>query len=88
VLLDLTEQTSLPFTPDLREVTYQLKELLQHVQFGACAIVAPNIALFGMMRIWEVFTKDFFVVSRVFRTLREAEDWIGSTIDNPRYSFK
>src|SRR5512147_2809176 len=78
VLLDLTEQTSLPFTIDLRQVTYSFKELLHHVRFGACAIVAPHIALFGMMRIWEVFTRDYFVTTHVFRKLEEAEQWLQS----------
>lgn len=50
VLLDLTGETSVPETEDLREVTYHLKELVRGVRFGACAIVAYNEVLFGMIR--------------------------------------
>jgi hypothetical protein len=44
VLLDLTEETSLPETKDVRVVSQQLKELLPNVLFGACAIVAYDDA--------------------------------------------
>jgi hypothetical protein len=63
VLLDLTEETSFPETEDLREVTYQLNKLLRSVRFGACAIVACDAALFGMMRVFGVLTAEYFDVT-------------------------
>ena len=63
VLLDLTEETSLPETQDLREVKYQLNKLLRSVRFGACAIVACDEALFGMMRMFGVITAEYFDVT-------------------------
>jgi hypothetical protein len=88
VLLDLTEETSLPETQDLREVSYQLGELLRNVRFGACAIIAPDDALFGMMRMFEVFTRDYFAVTRVFRQLSEAEKWLNAANIHPQYLLK
>lgn len=78
VLLDLTEATSLPETQDLRDVSFQLKELRRSVQFDACAIVTADDALFGMMRMFEVFASDYFVVSQVFREIADAEAWLDS----------
>jgi hypothetical protein len=88
VLLDLTEESSLPETQDLREVSHHLGELLRNIRFGACAIVAPEDALFGMMRMFEVFTRDYFAVTRVFRQVAEAENWIESTDVHPQYLLK
>jgi hypothetical protein len=76
VLLDLTEETSLPETQDLREVSHQLRALLGSVQFGACAIITCNQALFGMMRMFEVLAHECFAVTQVFRTVAEAEAWL------------
>jgi hypothetical protein len=78
VLLDLSEVTSLPDTQDLRMVRHQLRNLLHSLQFGACAIVAATDALFGMMRMFEVFAREYFVVTRVFRVVTEAEAWLES----------
>jgi hypothetical protein len=78
VLLDLSEVTSLPETPDLRMVRHQLEKLTRSVQFQACAIVACDDALFGMMRMFEVFAREHFVVTHVFRLMAEAEAWLES----------
>jgi hypothetical protein len=67
VLLDLREETSLPETQDLREVKYQLSKFLRSVRFGACAVVVCDEALFGMMRMFGVFTAEYFDVIEVFR---------------------
>jgi hypothetical protein len=77
VLLDLSEETSLPEVGDLRGVSNQIREIEQSVQFGVCAIVAPDDALFGMMRMFEVLASEHFVATRVFRELAEAEEWLG-----------
>ncbi len=78
VLLDLSEVTSLPEAPDLRVVTSQIKKLVPGVQFEACAVVACNDALFGMMRMFEVFAREYFVVTCIFRVVAEAEAWLES----------
>jgi hypothetical protein len=76
VLLDLSEATSLPETQDLRKVSFQIKGLLESVRFGACAIVAGNDALFGMMRMFAVFASEYFSDIQVFRAATEAEAWL------------
>ena len=76
VLLDLSEQTSIPTNENLRDVTREIGRIRNNVQFGACAIVACSDALFGMLRMLEVFTEEYFGQSHVFRTTSEAEAWL------------
>jgi hypothetical protein len=80
VLLDLTEETSLPETQDLREVKYQLNKLLRSVRFGACAIVTCDEALFGMMRMFGVITAEYFDVTQVFKAIADAKPWLAAVI--------
>jgi hypothetical protein len=78
VLLDLTEQTLVPASENLRDVAREISRIRGKVQFGTCAIVACTDALFGMLRMFEVFTEPYFLRTRVFRTAREAEAWLAS----------
>jgi hypothetical protein len=78
VLLDLSEQTSIPTKQNLQEVTGQIRRIRGRVQFGACAIVACTDALYGMLRMFEVFADRYFRESSVFRTASEAEAWLAS----------
>jgi hypothetical protein len=76
VLLDVTQEVTIPSSDELRTVTLAIARVRRRVQFGFCAIVASTDALFGMMRMFEVFTEDYFRESRAFRTLEEAEAWL------------
>jgi hypothetical protein len=78
VLLDLSEQTSIPKKENLQEVTGQIRRIRGRVQFGTCAIVACTDVLFGMLRMFEVFAEQYFRKLRVFRTASEAEAWLAS----------
>src|SRR5437899_1070372 len=78
VLLDLSEITSVPETAQLRLVRYEIEKIVGSLQFQACAIVAQNDLLFGMMRMFEVFARKFFVATQVFRVMAEAEAWLAS----------
>jgi hypothetical protein len=78
VLLDVSEATSVPLSENLRQVTREISRVRSRVQFGTCAIVASKDALFGMMRMFEVFTENYFIETRVFRVLAEAEAWLAS----------
>jgi hypothetical protein len=78
VLLDLREETSLPEIQDLREVKYQLNKSLRTVRFSACAVVVCDEALFGMMRMFGVFTAEHFDVVEVFRAITDAEAWLAT----------
>jgi len=78
VVLDLTEQTSIPRAEYLREIAFEIGRIRKHVRFGACGIAAGTDALFGMLRMFEVFAERYFSKSRVFRTVAEAEAWMAS----------
>ena len=76
VLLDLSEQTSLPESQELRIVAYQMSRVRERVEFGTCAVVAYENALFGMLRMFQVFTEELCGETWVFRSLPEAEAWL------------
>jgi hypothetical protein len=78
VLLDLSYETSVPKQENLKAVTQDIRRIRGRVQFGACAIVACTDALYGMIRMFEVFTDQLFRKSYVFRTVGEAEAWLAS----------
>ena len=78
VLLDLSEETSIPEKANLQEVADEIRRIRGRVQFGTCAIVACTDALFGMLRMFEVFAEQYFRETRVFRSLDEAEIWLAS----------
>ena len=78
VLLDLSAQISIPEKANLQKIAEEIRRIRCRVQFGACAIVAGTDALFGMLRMLEVFTEQYFRESFVFRTVDEAEVWLAS----------
>jgi hypothetical protein len=75
--LDLSEQTSIPERDNLDEIAETVRRIRGRVQFRACAIVACTDALFGMLRMFEVFAEDYFGAICVFRVKEEAEAWLG-----------
>jgi hypothetical protein len=78
VLLDLSDETSVPTKYNLEDVTREINRIRGSVQFGACAIVANTDVLYGMLRMFEVFAEEYFRASDVFRTTAEAEAWLAS----------
>jgi len=78
VLLDLSETDSLPENNQLAAVGAEIADLRAKVQFGRCAIVATRDAMFGMMRVFEVITSQYFRSIRVFRDRKEADVWLAS----------
>jgi hypothetical protein len=76
VLLDLGETTSLPESDELREVARAVERVKDKVQWGTCAIIASRDALFGMIRMFEVFTEGLFARTHVFRSRGEAENYL------------
>jgi hypothetical protein len=76
VLLDLTEETSLPESEEIRIVAYEISRLRERVEFGMCAVAACRDALYGMLRMFQVFTEELFGETWVFRSLAEAEAWL------------
>jgi hypothetical protein len=76
VHLDLTETRTVPQVHEIQSVGYAMSMIRIKARFGACAIIAPNDALFGMMRMFEVFAGEHFRVIRVFRGSTEASAWL------------
>ena len=75
VLLDLTEETSLPMAPQIQAAADRVG-LVTHVVFEACAVVATREALYGMARMFEVLARGHFAAIRTFRGRQEAEEWL------------
>src|SRR5947209_4749214 len=65
VFLDLREMTYVPEAQEVRAASYEVETVLRSVRFQACAIVVCNDALFGMMRMFEVFAREYFSVTQV-----------------------
>ena len=78
VLLDLSEQTSIPTSNQMQEVSATISSIRDRVKFGAWAIVACTDALFGMLRMLQVFTEELFRETRVFRSIPDAEAWLAA----------
>ena len=76
VLLDLAEVTTTPDSAHLKEVVVALDR--PEVRWGACAIVATRDALFGMLRMFEVFVEGKFESTHVFRDREQARSWLRS----------
>jgi hypothetical protein len=78
VLLDLSDETSIPTKDNLTDVASEISRIRGRVQFGSCAVVACTDALYGMLRMFEMFAEQYFRESCVFRTKRDAEVWLAS----------
>jgi len=78
VFLDVSETTSLPFTPEITSVAQEINRVTKRVRFNFCAVVATGDALFGMMRMFAVLAGAYFTEIRVFRAASEAEAWLAA----------
>jgi hypothetical protein len=76
VLLDFREIEALPTSDQLRSVSEEIRRIRDRVQFGACAIVAGNDALFGTAMVFEVYAARVFRVTKVFREVADADIWL------------
>jgi hypothetical protein len=58
-------------------VTYRIDQTRRRIhRFRYCAIIAPRQALFGMARMFEVFAENYFVATRVCRSMADGERWL------------
>lgn len=81
VFLDVSTADTLPQSSQFAGINAELRILRDKVQFGACAIVATRDGMFGMMRMFEVLSAQYFKAIRVFRDSVEAEVWLASQQD-------
>lgn len=78
VLLDVTNAGIVPDSRQLSAVSMELGRLGGKLKFGTCAIIAGGDAIFGMMRMFEAFTRKHFREISVFREAQSAEEWLNS----------
>ena len=83
VLLDLSEETSLPTPEKLREVV-RAAGAAPRVSFRHVAIVAQQDALAGLMSVFEVYAHRIFKSTAVFHDAVEAEAWLDLLQDASR----
>ena len=76
VYLDLTEQTNLPTAQQIQAAASRIGMAKWMIDFRACAIVVNRDALFGMLRMFEVFAHPHFERLRVFRDASQARAWL------------
>jgi hypothetical protein len=78
VLLNVSETQALPQASQLSAVSGAVGMIREKVQFEFCAIVASGDAMFGMMRMFEVYADKYFRAVRVFRESAKAESWLAA----------
>jgi hypothetical protein len=66
----------LPESRQFEPINAELAAVRAKAQFGICAIVATRDAMFGMMRMFEVMARPYFLATRVFRDRLQAETWL------------
>jgi hypothetical protein len=83
VLLNLSEQENVPSSSQLRIVSEEITRVKGRVQFGACAIVVGNDALFGAAMVFEVLAARGFRVTKIFRERDAALSWLERVQQRP-----
>jgi hypothetical protein len=78
VLLDVSQADTLPEPGQFGPINAELGAIRDKVRFGLCAIVATRDAMFGMMRMFEVLARPYFLGTRVFRASSDPEAWLVS----------
>ena len=76
VSLDFRELTSIPQTHALRSVSDEMGRIQDRLRFDACAIIASKEVGLGIARMFKAFAKAHFRVTRVFRSIDEADAWL------------
>jgi hypothetical protein len=79
VLLDVSDADTLPASNQLGAIGVELSAVRAKVKFRLCAIIAPQDAMFGVMRMFEIPAGPYFRATRVFRRVDEAQAWLISS---------
>lgn len=76
-LYDFREVTKFDLSSDdMRMLADQDKAAASQNPNLAIAIVGNNDLMFGLAKMWEVFVSEASLKANVFRTLKEARDWL------------
>ena len=78
VLLDLSAVDSVPESDQIQRIAAEISRMLGKIRWGICAIVATRDLVFGVSRVLEARSEEFFVATQVFRDAAAAEAWLGS----------
>ena len=76
VLLDLTEQTSLPTVTELETVAAEIEIQIGPHRFGRCAVITDRDLVYESMQMFEVLVNRLFDEIRVFRNAENAVTWL------------
>ena len=72
----------------LEELAQRASDVLEVVQEGIVAIVAPNDVLFGLSRMWESYVERTDLTTRVMRTRTEAAEWLREVLTGRGLPFR
>jgi len=78
VLLDFRDLTTFPSSDQVQSIAYEIRNLLPKITWRHCAVVAPRDVTFGIGRMFEMLSEQYFRATMVFRQLAEAERWLAS----------
>ena len=78
VFLDLTRIESLPDVYQIGQISDEMRLSAASIPWGACVVVTSDDAMYGMVRMLQVFADQVFSDFAVFREMDEAEDWLTS----------
>jgi hypothetical protein len=81
VLLDFSFMLGSPTGEQMSDVTAKLEEMRELVQFGRCAVVAPEDVSYGLGRMFQGHAWPLFTGVRVFRTLTDGTAWLNEEAD-------
>lgn len=79
VLLDLTEMTGVPDSGQLHAAAAATARASEQIQFDHCAIVTATEQNRGLAMVWEMFARQSFRATGVFRSFDEAHAWLATT---------
>lgn len=79
VLLDLTEMTAVPDSGQLHAAAAATAKASERIQFDHCAIVTSSEPTRGLALVWEMFARQSFRATGVFRTFEDARSWLATS---------
>jgi hypothetical protein len=79
VLLDLTEMTTVPDSGQLHVAAAATARARERIEFDHCAIVAASETTRGLAMVWEMFARQSFRATGVFRSFDEAQAWLATS---------
>jgi hypothetical protein len=86
MISDHSNRESAPTREMVKAVPSLAAELAKRIGKFRCAVVAPSDVAFGMTRMTEAYSNGSDVEVMAFRTVEEAEAWLGESAGRPTNS--